>query len=146
MVEENKKINNPSSNENKGKEEIEKLEQIHVKYFKESKNNQPRNAFVIGVPENTPAVRTKNKIYSSVAGNPAEADKVKVPFANFRVIGDTRGKSGKNDIDGLEMKTDDVDITWACRGIWGPYVGIEEDSNNSNPEVYDVVNILIPNY
>ena len=39
MIEENKKINDPSSNENKGKEEIEKLEKIQVKYFKENKNN-----------------------------------------------------------------------------------------------------------
>ena len=39
MIEENKKINDPSSNENKGKEEIEKLKKIKFKYFKENKNN-----------------------------------------------------------------------------------------------------------
>ena len=107
-------------------------------------NNSPKSAYIIGVPENTAAVRAKNKVYSSVAGNAAEAQKVKVPFVNFRVIADT---TKKNQIDGVDMKTDDVDVTWACRGIWGPYVGIEEKKYNDNEsEVYDVVNITVPNY
>lgn len=105
-------------------------------------NNQPKKAYIIGVPENTPAVRAKNKIYSSVAGNASEAHKVKVPFADFRIIADT---TKKNQVDGVDMKTDDVDVTWACRGIWGPYVGIEE-KHQEQTAPYEVINITIPNY
>lgn len=103
-------------------------------------NNSFKDAYIIGVPENTPAVRAKNKIYSSVAGNASEGHRVKVPFTNYRIVSDTKGNKKLN---GIDLKTDIHDLTWAVRGIYGPYVGIEEEGNDF--DVYDVVNIYIPN-
>lgn len=102
-----------------------------------------RQAYVIGVPENTPAIRANSNIYSSVAGNAAEAHRCKVPFSRVRIIYDA---AGTPTIDGIKMKDDDADVTWVCRGIWGPYVGIEDVKDDYGSQVYDVVNIRIPNY
>ena len=109
----------------------------------QKENDHFRKAYIVSVPENTPAVRAKTKIYSSLAGNAAEAHRVKVPFTNYRILTDTYKNK---EINGIELKTDKHDETWAVRGIYGPYVGIEEkdqDYTDFNP--YDVVNIYIPN-
>ena len=103
-------------------------------------NSKIEDARLIAVPENTPAVRAKTKIYSSVAGEASEGHRAKVPFTNYRVISDS---VGNKEIDGIDLKTDQHDLTWAVRGIYGPYVGIEEDGNDFN--AYDLINIYIPN-
>jgi len=75
-----------------------------------------------------------------MAGNASEGHRVKVPFTNYRIVSDTKGNK---ELNGVDLKTDIHDLTWAVRGIYGPYVGIEEEGNDFN--VYDVVNIYIPN-
>lgn len=105
--------------------------------------NKQYDAYVIGVPENTPAVKAKKKVYSSLAGSEADGIQTKTPFINYRIIFDAK-KTGE--IDGVTMEIDNADVTWKVRGIWGPYVGIENEDNAPNSYVYDVDNILIPNY
>lgn len=106
-------------------------------------SNTIYDSYIIGVPENTPAVRAKEKIYSSVAGDPADGSKYKVPFTDYRLIYDCKGDAV---VDGLDLKAQIFNVTWASRGIWSPYIGIEEKDNASDPKCYDVINITLPNY
>jgi len=104
-------------------------------------NDTIYNANIVAVPEGTAAIRAKEKVYSSLAGNASEGHRVKVPFTDYRIVLDT---PGSGEIDGLDLKADHFNLTWATRGIWGPYVGIYE-KNYVGKNCYDVINIMIPN-
>ena len=101
--------------------------------------NEIKDAHIIAVPEGTGAVRAKNKVYSSIAGNAAEGHRIKVPFTNYRIVADTYKNK---ELNGIDLLTEIHDLTWPVRGIYGPYVGIEEEQSDGLP--YDVVNIYIP--
>ena len=111
--------------------------------------------FVQAVPENTEAVKNKENIYSSKAGNPSEAFRFKLPFTHYYTGFDLKEKD--NEIDGINFKEketktgDQVNISGIVRGVFGPYVGIEQYINNklvvtNKQDVYKIIEILVPNY
>ena len=94
-----------------------------INEFKKVDNNQLGEVYIQAVPDSTPAIRNKNYLYSSQAGEEATAYRFSSVFK--------KSKAEKN--------------TSITRGNWGPYLGFELSRRGFSDNLQRI-DIKIPNY